>query len=354
MALGVRPPIEPMLAQRVRELPADGYLYEPKWDGFRCLSFRDGAAIDMRSRNDRPLARYFPEVVEGLLAVGAQQLVIDGELVIETEAGFDFEALLARLHPAASRVERLRGETPASLVAFDLLALGGEDLRERPFAERREALETALADAAPPLHLTPITDDARAAERWIEDFHGSGIDGIVAKPRDLRYHPGKRVMTKVKSDRTADCVVAGFRFYVDRPLPSSLLLGLYDDHEQLRHVGVASQFSRERRAQLLEEIAPAATSIRGHPWERGFLTGGNPIGRLPGAAASWNPDEMQLDWVPLRPELVCEVAYDQVDGMRLRHPARFMRWRPDRDPESCRLDQLAGPALSLHEVMRAG
>src|SRR5919204_5035534 len=281
MALPVQPPIAPMLARLVRELPADGYLYEPKWDGFRCLSFRDGAAIDMRSRNDRPLARYFPEVVDGLLVLETQCFVIDGELVIDTEAGFDFEALLARLHPAASRVERLQAQAPASLIAFDLLALGGEDLRERPFAERREALDTLLAKAVPPIHLTPITDETHAAERWIEEFQGSGIDGIVAKPHDLPYRSGKRVMTKVKSERTADCVVAGFRFYVDRPLPSSLLLGLYDDHGQLRHVGVASQFSEERRRRLLEEIAPAAASIRVHPWERGFLTGGNPIGRLP-------------------------------------------------------------------------
>jgi ATP-dependent DNA ligase len=327
-------------ARLARELPADGYLYEPKWDGFRCLAFRPDGEIDLRSRNHRPLARYFPELVEALLALPGHDFVLDGEIVVTREGRFDFAALLARLHPAASRVERLRRETPAFLVAFDLLAHGEADLRERPFLQRRQLLAHLLDAAPPPLFLTPLTEDRDQAEQWLERYAGRGIDGVVAKHRDLLYKPGRREMVKVKRERTAECVVAGFRWLVDRPLPSSLLLGLYDDGS-LRHVGIASSFTEARRRALLDELRPLVAPLAGHLWEHGFLLAGSPTGRLPGAAGRWSPEEMEQDWTPLRPELVCEVAYDQLDGARFRHPARFRRWRPDRDARSCTLEQFA-------------
>lgn len=334
MTLAVQPPLAPMLARLERELPRDGYLYEPKWDGFRCLVFRDGGDADLRSRNQRPLARYFPELVRALLALPARQFAIDGEIVV---AG-DFEALLRRLHPAATRVERLSAETPASLVAFDLLACGERDARELPFVERRHLLEELLADAGPPLALTEVTDDESRAARWLDARNG--IEGVVAKHRDLRYEPGARAMVKVKQERTADCVVAGFRWRHDRPLPRSLLLGLYDDAAALQHVGIVSSIPESRRRALLEHVAPYVVELAGHPWEHGFLVGGGSTGKLPGAAGRWTPD-MDQDWVPLAPELVCEVAYDQVDRCRFRHPARFRRWRPDLDPRACTLTQFA-------------
>jgi ATP-dependent DNA ligase len=352
--LPVRPPFAPMLARLARELPADGYLYEPKWDGFRCLAFRERQDVDLRSRNQRPLARYFPELVAALLAVPASSFALDGEIVVATHSGFDFDALLRRLHPAASRVERLRGETPASLIAFDLLAHESTDLLERPFAERRRLLEQLLADVRGPLFLTPFTDDREEAAAWLDTYQGNGIDGVVAKHRDLEYVSGERTMVKVKLERTADCVVAGFRWLVDRPLPSSLLLALNDTAGTLRHIGIASSFTEARRRQLLEEIAPYVTELAGHPWERGFLLGGGTAGKLPGAAGRWSADEMEQDWTPLRPELVCEVAFDQVDDDRLRHPARFRRWRPDLDAEDCALEQLAGPSGSLRDLLPLG
>jgi len=328
----VTPPVAPMLARLARELPVDGYLYEPKWDGFRCLAFRDGHELDLRSRNQRPLARYFPEIVEALLDLEERRFVLDGELVVE---GLGFEALLARLHPAASRVERLRAETPASFVAFDVLAAGEDDLRERPFVERRARLEELLRDVPPPLVVTPLTEEPARAAKWLDRY-----EGVVAKHADLRYEAGSRAMVKVKRERTADCVVAGFRWLVDRPLPSSLLLGLYDDEERLRHVGLASGFSERLRHELLERLRPLRVPLAGHPWQHGFLLAGSPAGRLHGAAGRWAPEEMELDWTPVAPELVCEVAYGEVDGHRFRHPARFRRWRPDRDAASCRLEQL--------------
>jgi ATP-dependent DNA ligase len=239
MDLPVSPPLPPMLASRARELPTGPFLYEPKWDGFRCLAFRSGREVDLRSRNDRPLARYFPEIVEGLRSLAADRFALDGELVVATPQGFDFAALLARLHPAASRVERLSSETPAWFIAFDVLAVESDELLQCAFAERRSRLEALLADARPPVHLTPITDDQAVASAWLDRFHGAGVDGVVAKARDAAYQPGARVMVKVKREHTADCVVAGFRWLVDRPLPSSLLLGLYDGDE-LEHIGIAS------------------------------------------------------------------------------------------------------------------
>jgi ATP-dependent DNA ligase len=348
----VRPPLLPMLARLERELPSDGYLYEPKWDGFRCLAFRSGAEVDLRSRNQRPLARYFPELVEALLALPDEHFVLDGEIVATSESRPDFLALLARLHPAASRVERLSRETPALFIAFDLVALGADDLRGRPFRERRELLERLLRDARAPLHLTPLTDDRAEAEHWLDAYRGAGVDGVVAKHEELRYEDGARRMIKVKHQRTADCVVAGFRWLVDRQLPSSLLLGLYDDGE-LRHVGIASSFSEATRQRLLEELAPHAVELAGHPWEHGFLLGGSPVGRLPGAAGRWTPGEMEQDWVPVAPELVCEVLFDQLDDHRFRHPARFLRWRPDREPLSCTIDQLDTQPVDLAELLPA-
>ena len=345
MDLPVSPPVSPMLARLARELPGDGYLYEPKWDGFRCLAFREGGHVELRSRHDRPFARYFPEVVEAVSALPAERVVLDGEIVVVTEGGFEFETLMSRLHPAASRVEMLASETPATFVAFDLLALGDEDLRPRPFGERRGHLEEVVGSSGSRLRVTPITDDPAQAARWLEAYQGAGIDGVVAKHRDLPYQPGKRTMVKVKRERTAECVVAGWRPYVDRPVVASLLLAMYDGDE-LVHVGVASSFPNARRAELAEELRPLTVPLEEHPWRDGFSLAGGPAGRLAGSAGRWTPD-MEHDWVPIRPALVCEVAYTQVDGRRFRHPARFLRWRPDREPRSCSLDQLdpiAAPA----------
>ena len=334
-----------MLAKLVRELPRDGFLYEPKWDGFRALAFRDGEEVDLRSRHGRPLARYFPELVEALLELPESRFAVDGEILARADDEYDFQSLLTRIHPAASRVERLRREFPASLVAFDVLAAGDDDLCGRPFEERRRILAELLAAAPDGLLVTPLTDDPSQAEAWLSD-PGSGVDGVVAKHRELRYELGARVMFKVKRERTADCVIAGFRWLVDRPLPSSLLLGLYDDSGVLQHVGVASSFTERQRRELLEGLRPYVVPLEGHPWEHGFLVGGSAIGRLRGAAGRWTP-EMVQDWVPVAPELACEVTYDHVDRDRFRHPARFRRWRPDRDPRSCTFEQLELPPLEL-------
>ncbi|MFL5886621.1 MAG: ATP-dependent DNA ligase [Thermoleophilaceae bacterium] len=333
------PPLEPMLGKLVRELPLGDYLYEPKWDGFRCIAFRDGDDVDLRSRNDRPLARYFPEVVEALLAVEPGRFVIDGELLVEGDDGFDFTPLLQRLHPAASRVERLRTETPATLRAFDLLALGDEDLRPLPFARRRVELDRLIPAGGSTLSPTAITSEPEIAADWLERFDGHSVDGVMAKPRDLDYQPGQRAMLKVKQVRTLDCVVAGFRLFDDRPLPSSLLLGLFDEGGMLQSIGVASSFRESLRHELLEELRPLVVPLAGHPWEAGFLVEGGPTGRLPGAATRWDPTMMELDWIPVAPVRVAEVSYDHLDNRRLRHPARFRRWRPDRDPDSCTFEQ---------------
>jgi ATP-dependent DNA ligase len=347
--LPVSPPLAPMLGRRVDELPAGDWIYEPKWDGFRCLAFRAAGGVDLRSRHDRPLGRYFPELVAGLTELSRGDFVLDGEIVVPRPAGLDFDALLARVHPATSRVERLSRETPAQFIAFDLIALDGEDLRERPFRDRRALLTDLIAEGSPRVRATPATSDPAVASGWLAGT-GRGIDGVMAKAGDLGYRPGARTMLKVKPDRTADCVVAGFRPYVDRPLLSSLLLGLYDDAGELRHIGIVQSFTQKRRRELPEELLPLRVPLDGHPWEHGFLTGGGPTGRLAGAAGRWSPGEMALDWVPLAPQRVCEVAYDQLDHHRLRHPARFRRWRPDREPSSCTLDQLAAPAAAAVDV----
>ena len=342
--LAVRPPLAPMLARLSRELPQGDFVYEPKWDGFRALVFRDGTEVDVRSRHGSPFSRYFPELVEALAAVPRDTFVLDGEILVVTDGRFDFAALMTRVHPARSRVERLSVATPASFVAFDLIAIGDEDLRPAPFAERRARLETLLGGAPPRLLLTPITDDRDVAAQWLTGFEGGGVDGVVAKHRSLGYEAGRRSMIKIKHERTADCVVAGFRWQVDPPATlGSLLLGVYDPDGSLRHVGVTSAFTSGRRRELLEDLRPLVTALAGHPWEHGFGLGRSPVGRLAGSAGRWTPD-MTLDWIPVRPERVCEVAYDTLDGDRFRHPARFRRWRPDRDPASCTFEQFGAQA----------
>lgn len=335
MALAVVPPLEPMLARLERELPTgEGLSYEPKWDGFRCLVFRSDRHVELRSRNQRPLARYFPELVEALRTVPPQSFVLDGEIVVTTPQGFDFTALMQRLHPATSRVERLARETPASFIAFDVLAIGGADLRRDRFEHRRRRLETLLGRAEPPVFVTPLTNDREVARVWLDRFSGGGIDGLVVKHRDLRYESGKRAMIKVKREQTADCVVAGFRWHNEEKVVGSLLLGLYGDDGKLHHVGLAASFTSARRRDLMADVAPFVTDLGRHPWENGFEVETSSVGRLPGAVSRWAIGH-ELTWVPLRPELVCEVGYDQLQGDRFRHPPKFRRWRPDRDPRSC-------------------
>ena len=334
MHLLVVPPVQPMLCSLERELPPGDCLYEPKWDGFRCLAFWDGHEVYLQSRHRRPLARYFPELVAAVQTLPTG-LVLDGEILVAANGGFDFDALLARLHPAVSRVERLSRETPAAFVAFDLLAAEGLDLRSQAFGVRRARLEDELAGSVASISATPSTRDRGVAASWLERF-----EGVVAKDPDLPYLPGRRAMVKVKREQTLDCVVGGFRLFADELLPSSLLLGLFDDAGQLRHVGVAGSFSKRQREQLLEELRPLVVGLEGHPWENGFLTAGSRMGRLKGAAARWAPGEMEQDWTAVEPVRVCEVAYTQLDRDRLRHPARFRRWRPDRNARSCTFAQL--------------
>lgn len=329
-------PVAPMLARLEAALPLGGYVYEPKWDGFRCLAFAGGGQVELQSRHGRPLGRYFPEIVAALRGFDA---VFDGELVVRGDAGLDFGALLERVHPSATRVAQLAAKTPAEYVVFDLLAAGGEDLTAQPFSARRTRLAELVAGAPPPLRLTPATDNVALATEWLDRHGGHGLDGIVAKRRDLTYQPGKRAMVKVKRRRTIDCVVAGMRRHGATPLVGSLLLGLYDG-EVLRHVGGASAFAMTRRRALLDELRPLVVPLAGHPWEHGFNLGRSPAGRLPGAAGRWDPTTMTQDWVPLAPARVVEVEVDQIDGQRLRHAARFVRWRPDREPASCAIEQL--------------
>jgi len=321
-----------MLARLERTLPVGaGLAYEPKWDGFRCLAF----GTDLLSRNKRPLTRYFPEVAAALAPLG--DVVLDGELVICRDGRSDFPALLARLHPAASRVAQLAGATPASYVAFDLLAVGDEDLTGTDFVVRRERLAELLAGAPPGIVLTPQTRDPAEAQAWLRAGGGAGIDGVVVKPDGLKYEPGRRAMVKVKLQRTVDCVVAGVRVHPDGGV-GSLLLGLYDG-ETLRHVGVVGSLAKALRASLRQELAPLVQPLAGHPWEQGFGIEGGALGRLKGTAGRWVPG-MTQDWLPVEPSRVAEVGYDHVEGLRFRHPARFLRWRPDRDASSCTVEQL--------------
>jgi len=341
MKLPVMPPVKPMLAKLARELPApDGMLYEPKWDGFRCIVFRDGDEVELGSRNEKPLTRYFPELPPALRASLPARCVMDGEIVIAGGAGLEFEALLQRIHPAESRINMLARTTPASFVAFDLLALGDVDLRPQPFGERRAALEEALAGASPPVHLTPATGDRDLAAQWFDRFEGAGLDGVVAKPLSLPYREDQRVMWKVKHARTADCVVAGFRVHKDGAGVGSLLLGLYDDEGTLHHVGVASSFSVARRTELVDVLAPYREgALDGHPWAGWAEAVAEPGGRMPGGQSRWNAGR-SMEWEPLRTELVAEVAFDHLQGDRFRHATQFVQWRPDRDSRSCTYAQL--------------
>jgi len=344
MKLPVKPPVAPMLAKLVRELPVgDDLLYEPKWDGFRCIVFRDGDEIELGSRNDRPLNRYFPEIMDPLRASLPERCVVDGELVIAGDHGLEFDLLQMRIHPAASRVAKLAEETPSSFVAFDMLAEGADDLRKEPLRERRARLERELKKSQPPVHLTPVTTDPEVAGEWFERFEGAGLDGVVAKPLSGEYRENQRTMFKVKHLRTADCVVAGFRTHKDGAGVGSLLLGLYDDDGSLHHVGVASSFAAPMRKQLAKEVKPyEKDALENHPWKEWAEAQGQESGRMPGAQNRWNAKK-DMSWQPLRIELVAEVAYEHMQGDRFRHTARFQHWRPDRKPESCTYDQLESP-----------
>jgi ATP-dependent DNA ligase len=357
MQLPVMPPVAPMLARPADAIPPDQF-YEPKWDGFRSIVFRDGDEVEIGSRKERPMTRYFPEVVAAVRRSFPPRAVIDGEIVIAGDRGLDFWALQQRIHPAASRVSMLAETTPASFVAFDLLALGDDDLTEAPFSLRRATLERALATAGPPVHITPITRDVDMAGEWFERFEGAGLDGIIAKRADLTYEPDKRVMTKIKHVRTADCVVAGYRVHkAAADAIGSLLLGLHvdaaaprshwmDHTHGLAPVGVIGAFPMARRRELFAELQPLVVDIREHPWSWAA-----DLARAPEGGSRWNPGK-DLSFVPLRPERVVEVRYDYLEGARFRHPPQFLRWRPDRDPASCGFAQLQVPApLDVTEIL---
>ena len=339
-AYAISPPIEPMLAKLADEMPGGDYLFEPKWDGFRAIVFHGGTDLFVQSRDSRPLDRYFPELHEGLLEALPKGCVLDGEIVIATPHGLDFDLLQLRLHPAASRVAKLAKETPSSFVAFDALAVDGKSVMDRPQAERRAALENVLAKVKRPVYLTPMTREREQALHWLEHFEGAGLDGVIAKPPGLPYQPGKRAMIKVKHARTAECVVAGFRWHKSgKNAVGSLLLGLYDDNGTLQHVGVTSSFTMAMRKQLVNELAPLRKkAIDDHPW-REWAGAAAESSRMPGAQSRWSAGK-DLSWEPLRIERVCEVKYDHLQGDRFRHAAIFLRWRPDKKPEDCRYDQL--------------
>ena len=346
------PPVKPMLAKPVGEIPAN-QLYEPKWDGFRSIIFRDGDEVEIGSRNERPMTRYFPEVVAAVLANFPKRAVIDGEIVIaDPERNvLDFEALQLRIHPAASRIRLLSEQTPASFIAFDLLAIGDVDLTEEPLLKRREELQRALAHAAAPVYLTPTTSDLATARRWFEQFEGAGLDGLIAKGLDLTYQPDKRVMSKIKHERTADCVVAGYRLHKSGPdAIGSLLLGLFNDRGVLASVGVVGAFPMATRRELLTELQPLVTTFEGHPWDWAAHMQGERTPRK-NEGSRWNAGK-DLSFVPLRPERVIEVRYDYMEGERFRHTTQFVRWRPDRDPSSCTYDQLERPIrFNLADVL---
>jgi ATP-dependent DNA ligase len=345
------PPVSPMLAKAVREVPVAGssapgaLVYEPKWDGFRCIVFRDGDEVELGSRNERPLTRYFPELVAAARTELPRRCVIDGEIILARGDRLDFDALQQRIHPAASRVSKLAAETPAWFVGFDLLAIEDENLMERGFGERRKRLERVMAGAGPSYRLTPVTTDPAVARQWFDVFEGAGLDGVIGKRADDPYQPGKRAMAKIKHARTADCVVAGFRWHKNGPgtLIGSLMLGLYNDAGFLQSVGVTSSFTMAKRAELVTFLEPYRKgAMEDHPWGDWALAEAAAVEqgrRLPGAQSRWNRGK-DLSWEALRPELVCEVAFDHLQGDRFRHATTFVRWRPDKSPADCRYDQL--------------
>jgi ATP-dependent DNA ligase len=351
------PPLEPMLAKLADALPEKGdFLFEPKWDGFRSIVFRGTSDVFIQSRDLRPFDRYFPELHQALLEKLPKGCVIDGEIVIITPRGLDFDMLQLRLHPAASRVAKLANETPASFVAFDLLAADGRSLMEAPQSERREHLERLLEDVGLPVYLTPMTRDRALATRWLDQFEGAGLDGVIAKPAEIPYLPGKRAMIKVKHARTAECVVAGFRWHKSgKDKVGSLLLGLYDANGVLQHVGVTSSFTMAKRKELVEELAPLRKdAMKNHPWREWAQADAGELNRMPGAQSRWSAGK-DLSWEPLRIERVCEVKYDHLQGDRFRHAATFLRWRPDKQPRDCRYDQLeVTPSYELAKVFSSG
>jgi ATP-dependent DNA ligase len=355
MDLPVNPPVAPMLAKPVEAIPDGDYMFEPKWDGFRSIVFRDGGEVEIGSRNERPMTRYFPELVAAFLAQLPDRCVIDGEIVVPDASGrrLDFEALQLRIHPAASRVELLSTTTPAHFIAFDLLALGDVDYTETPFARRRSVLEGVLAAAGPPIHLTPVTTDKALATGWFSQFEGAGLDGLIAKPAAGIYEPDKRVMLKIKHERTADCVVAGYRVHKSgEGAIGSLLLGLYTAEGRLASVGVVGAFPMARRKELFSEMQPLVTTFDAHPWNWAQHQAGERTPRK-AEASRWNADK-DLSFIPLRPERVLEVRYDHMEGARFRHTTQFVRWRPDRDPRSCTYAQLEEPVgFDLGEILGA-
>ncbi|WP_435282641.1 ATP-dependent DNA ligase [Streptomyces koelreuteriae] len=354
MDLPVMPPVLPMLAKSVAAIPA-GMQYEAKWDGFRAIVFRDGDEVELGSRTGKPLTRYFPELVAAVRERLPERCVVDGEIVIAREGHLDFDALTERIHPADSRVRMLAERTPASLVAFDLLALGDESLMDVPMTDRRERLAGELAGVTAPVYLAPATTDIEVARQWFEQYEGAGLDGVIAKPLTVPYRPDVRAMFKIKHERTADVVVAGYRLHKSGPVVGSLLLGLYDDRGTLQHVGVSAAFPMKRRAELVEELEPLRLDdAQGHPWAAWSDEAAHEKARLPGAPSRWS-GRKDLSWVPLRPERVAEVAYDHMEnGQRFRHTARFRRWRPDRTPESCTYAQLQEPVrYDLAEILGA-
>src|SRR6266704_5448995 len=349
--LPVMPPVAPMLAKSVPQIPDGALSFEPKWDGFRSIIFRDGDEVEIGYRNGKPMTRYFPEIVEAMKANLPERCVIDGEIVVVVGERLEFEVLQQRIHPATSRVTRLSRETPASFIAFDMLAGGDEDYTTRPFAQRRKLLEQALLRAQPPVYLTPATTDHGLAEQWFQQFEGAGLDGVVAKPLDGTYEPDKRVMFKIKHERTADCVVAGYRVHAtDAESIGSLLLGLYTDAGDLASVGVIGAFPMAVRRELLAELEPLVSTFEGHPWNWAKQEPGT---RTPRSSeySRWNVGK-DLSFVPLRPQRVVEVRYDHMEGTRFRHTAQFVRWRPDRQPESCGFGQLEEPvSFNLADIL---
>jgi ATP-dependent DNA ligase len=367
--LPFKPPVDPMLCKLTDRIPAgEGFLFEPKWDGFRALVFRDGDEVYIQSREMKPIARYFPELEGPLKESLPSRCVLDGEIVIANDGRLDFDSLLLRIHPAKSRIDMLAKERPASYVAFDCMAIGDEDLRDKPQEERRKRLEAALVNAKPPIHLTPVTRDQKVAKDWFERFEGAGLDGVIAKPASVVYSPGKRALIKIKHARTADCVVAGFRWYKDSKgeLVGSLLLGLYDEEGKLHHVGIAASFKREERKKLAELLEPLREGAREvHPWREwasfdhdspsaSAASNAHEHQRMPGATSRWNRGK-DLSWEPIRLERVAEVGYDHLQGSRFRHATHFKRWREDKSPSECRYAQLEEtPAFELEAIFGKG